>query len=73
MEYLLDHGADINASTHFNETALFWAAVKEHVQAVELLLSRNADTTIRNNKGQTASDVAKEANLEEMVKLLSKT
>jgi len=71
MEYLLEHGADINATTPFNETALFWATAKGHVKAVNLLLNKKADTKIKNKKGKTALDLAKDLNREEMERMLS--
>ena len=72
MEYLLDHGADINAKTPLGkESALFWAAARGHVEAVELLLSRDADTKMKNTNGQTVLEVAKETNRVDIVRLLS--
>jgi ankyrin repeat protein len=71
MEYLLEHDAGINATTAFNETALFWATAKGHVKAVNLLLNKKADTKIKNKKGKTALDLAKDLNREEIERMLS--
>lgn len=71
MEYLLEHGADINATTPFNETALFWATAQGHVKAVNLLLNKKADTKIKNKKGKTALDLAKDLNRKEIERILS--
>lgn len=72
MEYLLEHGADVNATTPIHkETALFWAAAFGRVKAVNLLLKNNADTKIKTKKGQTALEVAKECNREEVELILS--
>jgi len=72
MEYLLEHGADINAtSPGFNETALIWAAAQGHVKAVNLLLNKKADTKIKNKKGKTALDFAKELNRKDIERILS--
>lgn len=66
MDYLLEHGADIDSVTHFNETALFWATAKGHIDAVNLLLRMKANTKIKNKKGKTVLDVAKELNRKEI-------
>jgi len=70
MEYLLEHGADINATTQFNETALFWATAFGHVDAVRLLLNKNADTQIINNDHKTALDLSRDLNKEEIERML---
>ena len=55
----LSQGADINARNKMNGwTSLHWAAKRGHTNLVEILLRANADTSITNNKEQTAYDVA---------------
>jgi ankyrin repeat protein len=55
---LLDHGADVNASNGFGNTALMLAAEKGHAEAVALLLQRGADVDATNNRGRTALQMA---------------
>jgi ankyrin repeat protein len=51
----LDKGADVNAVDGLGSTALMYAARKERVDVVELLLERGADPT-KKVQGQTAYD-----------------
>lgn len=72
MGYLLDHGgADINATSHKHETALFWATAFGRAEAVNLLLSKNANTAIKNTDGKTALDVAQDLNRSNIVRILA--
>ena len=47
VEYLLDHGAAIDAKGVFGATALHWAAINGHRNVIELLLTRGASLEIR--------------------------
>jgi len=47
VEYLLDHGASVDAKGIFGATALHWAAINGHRSTVELLVSRGASLSIR--------------------------
>lgn len=47
VEYLLAHGADINAKGVFGGTGLHWAAINGHAATVDLLVERGADVTLR--------------------------
>ena len=47
VEYLLDHGAAIDAKGVFGATALHWAAINGHRNVVELLVRRGASLEIR--------------------------
>lgn len=47
VEYLLDHGAAIDAKGVFGATALHWAAINGHRDVVELLVTRGASLEIR--------------------------
>ena len=46
-ELLIDHQADVNATTLANDSVLHLASRSGHVALVELLIERRADTTIR--------------------------
>ena len=47
VEYLLDHGALIDAKGVFGATGLHWAAFNGHRKMVELLIARGASLDIR--------------------------
>jgi ankyrin repeat protein len=54
LPLLLDKGADINAPAVGNETALIVAVKTNNPPAVNILLDRKADTSIKNVEGKTA-------------------
>ncbi|WP_196489752.1 ankyrin repeat domain-containing protein [Burkholderia cepacia] len=54
----MDAGADINIRGDLDSTPLHEAALCGQEQAVELLLSLGADTTLKNEFQQTPLDVA---------------
>ena len=57
-EFLLKHGADMDAQTAEGDTALHLAAANKHIDVVSLLLSFHADPTLKNNAGITAEQTA---------------
>ncbi len=51
LKLLLDAGADVNAKEGVaGETALMWAALENHGDAVTLLVSKGADVNARSNQ-----------------------
>lgn len=72
IQLLIDHGAYINRKSDFDgDTALMSAVAGGHIEAVRLLIENGADINIRNEKGQTAQDVANNwRNREEIKQLL---
>jgi ankyrin repeat protein len=58
VDYLLKHGALIDATTENGSTALFFAARFGHIEVIKLLLKNKADPTIANENGETAIDWA---------------
>ena len=61
VQYLLDHGAVVDAKGVFGATGLHWAAINGHRETVELLLARGACLTIRDMRfDSTPEDWAKE-------------
>jgi hypothetical protein len=69
----LEEGADINkGSDSHNDTALIWAAYRNHPLIVKYLIENGADTTITNNSGHTALSLAKSYNYKKVVDLLEK-
>lgn len=58
-EYLLDHGADVNAlHPESGGTALTSAALRGNLAMVELLLDRGADVSRKNRDGNSALHIA---------------
>lgn len=56
---LIDQGADLDVVTDdTNETPLHYAAKNGDYKMVEFLISRGANSTITDNSGKTARDVA---------------
>jgi ankyrin repeat protein len=53
VEFLLDHGMDLQAGENIDETGLHWAAIGGHVDTIELLLQRGARLEARNCYGGT--------------------
>jgi ankyrin repeat protein len=82
INYLLEHGADINSKDSYGDTALsnavsshysdkeYEGLAKHDLDNVKLLLELGADVTIANDKGKTALDIAKENKDKEVIKLL---
>ncbi|MCK4709007.1 MAG: ankyrin repeat domain-containing protein [Gammaproteobacteria bacterium] len=59
VELLIEKGADVNRIENTNGwTALIWAARQGHEETVQVLISHQADKSIRDNSGLTAMDYA---------------
>ena len=58
IRLLAERGAEINCQDDVQDTPLHEAARYDQTAAVKLLISLGADTTIKNNEGKTADDVA---------------
>ena len=68
---LLEHGADINATTIDNkQTALMYAAAAGKRETVQLLLDRGADTKLVNAEGSSASILALQRGFPEVAKMI---
>ena len=73
VEYLLDHGAAIDAKGVFGATALHWAAINGHRNVVELLVRRGASLEIRDARfNSTPEGWALEGGRIELAKLLER-
>jgi ankyrin repeat protein len=55
---LLDRGAKVNPLDKWKFTPLHLAARNGHLSAVKLLVERGAEVRLKNEEGQTASEVA---------------
>ena len=54
IKLLLNRNADVNAKTHWGETALMFAVDKGHIENVKLLLNLNANVNVKTLQGKTA-------------------
>ena len=71
VEYLLDHGAAIDAKGVFGATALHWAAINGHRDTIELLVARGARLDIRDDRFDgTPEDWAREGDHMELAEIL---
>lgn len=53
ISFLIDNGADINASAHHGETPLMVAGAQHNLTALRLLLEKGADVRARDQSGRT--------------------
>lgn len=58
QELLAFRAMNVNARSATGSTALFYAARNGHTEIIELLLQAGADSSIKNDKGATAADIA---------------
>ena len=70
LEVLLDNGCDINARNRDGCTPLFFASCCNKIKAVETLLERGADDSIKGTAGETALEIARRNGYENIVSLL---
>ena len=69
-EFLLRHGADMDARTHQGDTALHLAAKHNNADLVSLLLGFHADYTLQNEDGLTAEQIASDRGYSRIVGLI---
>lgn len=68
VRVLIQHGANVNASAECGTTPLIDAARNGHLSIVRVLLRHGAIPTIADRRGQTAFDVAGNANIEQLLR-----
>jgi len=69
--YLLQKGANPKLADHEENTALHVACEKGMVEVV-VAMKHGSDLTKKNKNGETALDLARQHNMEEIVKILEK-
>jgi len=70
VAWLLEHGAQLDARSPNGTTPLMMAARYGHEQSADLLLAKQADTEVRNQRGLSAADFARGAGREALAKRL---
>ena len=70
VRVLLRAGIDPNAVYAHQLTALMWAAGYGHTQTVQALLDAGAQTEVKDDRGKSALDIAREGNFAATAKLL---
>lgn len=70
VKYLIEKGANVNASDEFGWTPLTHAASGGHTETAKLLIKEGADVNKANNSGQTPLHAAASGNHTETAKLL---
>ncbi|XP_060868472.1 ankyrin repeat, SAM and basic leucine zipper domain-containing protein 1-like isoform X2 [Metopolophium dirhodum] len=72
VEFLVDHGADIELKDHQSgETALFFAVRNNHVHIVKFLLSKGADKDATDKKCQPVHRIAENKNMVGILNVLN--
>jgi len=70
VQLLLKAGVDANAILAHQLTALMWAAGYGRTETVQALLAAGAKVGLKDDRGKTALDIAREGNFPDTVKLL---
>jgi len=71
VRMLLDKGAEPNAKSQSGSTPLHTVGFTGDRASLDLLLEHGADTSIQNNDGKTASDIARERGHQEIAERLA--
>lgn len=69
VTYLIENGADVDASDDEGWTGLHWAANNGHVELVKLLLKNSADVSLIDQNGRTAKSLAATPEINELIPL----
>ena len=70
LKAIVDSGGDVNSVTQEGWTALMYAAVGNNPEATRYLITNGADLNARNDNGKTALSLAREAQFEDVAKML---
>ena len=72
LKLLIEKDPDsvINSQDNVGNTALIWAASKNHLDVIQVLLHSGAKTSIKDNSGKTALDWAKSKQHRDIIEIL---
>jgi ankyrin repeat protein len=70
LEELLKAGTQVNARFANELTLLMWTAGYGHEAAAKLLVERGADRSLRDDRGKTAAEIAREGNFVALARML---
>lgn len=70
LQELLNAGMPVNARLENDLTLLMWTAGYGHEETAKVLLQRGADRSLRDNRGKTAADIARDQNFASLAQLL---
>ncbi|KAK4450411.1 ankyrin repeat-containing domain protein [Podospora aff. communis PSN243] len=73
LKWLLDHGADINCPFEYGSSLLHAAVNRKNLELVKFLVDNGIDTSIKNGKGETALDKARQLELVEIASVIRST
>lgn len=73
LEFLVENGAETDASQHLGRTALWYAAQQGQLEAARMLISNGAEVSLMADDGTTAAMIARRRGYPEIAKLLSNT
>ncbi len=62
---MIENGADVNAKTHYERTALHLASGNGHLKIVQYLIEKGAEVNAKDCNGKTALYLASEQNTDE--------
>jgi len=72
IKNLIEAGADLETTDEDGETALFWAVQKNNSFAVKEILKRQTNLLLKNNRGKTIFDIAKDRNYLNIIDTLNR-
>ncbi|KAM6951805.1 ankyrin repeat domain-containing protein 22 [Aplochiton taeniatus] len=73
MKLVLSSGVDVNATDYKGNTALHYVCERKSHRVIPLLLEKNADVYLKNNREETPLDVANRLKFKEIAAMLKKT
>lgn len=67
IKMLVEHGASLNVGTSSGKTPLHYAALTKNSEIVLYLLNNGTDVSIKDNYGNTASEVSKSSEIKKLI------